>query len=81
RSLPPHHWTPAIAALTVVFAAGQCVGPVLTGVLSEGPAGLRIGLGVSAGLLVAAALTVLGQRHLEAGPGRVVMSLDVSVTE
>ncbi len=64
RSLQPHHWTPAIATLTVAFAGGQCLGPVLTGVLSEGPAGLRIGLGVSAGLLAAAALTALGQRHL-----------------
>ncbi|MHB8244644.1 MAG: YbfB/YjiJ family MFS transporter [Acidimicrobiales bacterium] len=65
RSLQPHHWTPAIAALTVAFAGGQCLGPVLTGVLSEGSAGLRVGLGLSAGLLVAAALIALGQRHLE----------------
>jgi predicted MFS family arabinose efflux permease len=81
RSLRPHHWTPAIAALTVAFAAGQCVGPILTGVLSEGPAGLRIGLGVSAGLLVAAALTTLGQRHLEDRPDMIVAPLDVSVAE
>ncbi len=69
RSLRPHHWTPAIAALTVAFAAGQCVGPVLTGVVSQGEAGLRIGLGVSAALLVAAAVVALGQRHLEDHPG------------
>ncbi|MHB1783509.1 MAG: YbfB/YjiJ family MFS transporter [Acidimicrobiales bacterium] len=81
RSLRPHHWTPAIAALTVAFAAGQCVGPILTGVLSEGPVGLRIGLGVSAGLLVPAALTVLGQRHLEDRPNTIVTPLDASVAE
>ncbi len=81
RSLQPHHWTPAIAALTVAFAAGQCVGPILTGVLSEGPAGLRIGLGVSAGLLVIAALGVLSQRHLADRPGAIVTPLDVSVAE
>ena len=27
-SLQPHHWTPAIAGLTVAFALGQCLGPV-----------------------------------------------------
>jgi len=81
QSLRPHHWTPAIAALTVAFAAGQSVGPVLTGVLSEGSAGLRIGLGVSTGLLVAAALIALGQRHLEDRPGTIMTPLDVSVVE
>ena len=81
RSLAAHHWTPAIAALTVAFAVGQCVGPVLTGVLSEGPAGLRIGLGVSAGLLVAAALTMLGQRNLKAHPETTVTPADVWVAD
>ncbi len=81
RSLRPHHWTPAIAALTVTFAAGQCVGPVLTGVLSEGTAGLRVGLGVSAALLAAAALIALGQRHLEDRPGTIMTPLDVPLAE
>ncbi|HUY53539.1 MAG TPA: YbfB/YjiJ family MFS transporter [Candidatus Nanopelagicaceae bacterium] len=63
RSLQPHHWTPAIASLTVAFALGQCAGPVLAGVLSDGPAGLRAGLGLSAGVLVAGALIALTQRH------------------
>ncbi|MHB1521281.1 MAG: YbfB/YjiJ family MFS transporter [Ferrimicrobium sp.] len=62
RSLPPHHWTPAIATLTVAFAVGQIIGPELTGLLSEGAAGLKVGLGVSAALLVGAALTALKQR-------------------
>lgn len=63
RSLLPHHWTPAIAALTVAFALGQCTGPILAGVLSDGPAGLRIGLGLSPGVLAAGALVALAQRH------------------
>ncbi len=63
RSLDQHHWTPAIAALTVAFALGQCAGPVLAGVLSDGPAGLRVGLGLSAGLLGPASVVALTQRH------------------
>ncbi|MGH3621368.1 MAG: YbfB/YjiJ family MFS transporter, partial [Sciscionella sp.] len=50
--LPAHHWTRAIAVLTVAFALGQCLGPVLAGVLSDFPGGIRLGLGVGAVLLV-----------------------------
>ncbi|NNM96844.1 MAG: YbfB/YjiJ family MFS transporter [Candidatus Dormibacteraeota bacterium] len=69
RSLRPHHWTPAIASLTVAFALGQCAGPVLAGVLSDGPAGLRAGLGLSAAVLVVGALIALTQRHYEISAG------------
>jgi predicted MFS family arabinose efflux permease len=65
RSLVQHHWTPAIGALMVAFAVGQCFGPVLAGVLSDGPAGLRLGLSLSAGLLVAGAIVALTQPHVE----------------
>ncbi len=65
RSLQPHHWTPAIAGLTVAFAVGQCLGPVLAGVLSDGPAGLSLGLALSVGVLLAGALVALTQRHHE----------------
>ncbi len=68
RSLLPHHWTPAIAALTVAFALGQCAGPVLAGVLSDGPAGLTAGLGLSAGILIIAALVALIQSDHEVLP-------------
>lgn len=83
RSLRPHHWTPAIAALTVAFAAGQFVGPLLAGVLSEGAAGLRIGLGVSTGLLVVAALIALAQpsETSELARARSSTHLDVSLAE
>ena len=63
RSLDPHHWTPAIAGLTVAFALGQCLGPVLAGVLSDGPAGLSLGLTLSVGVLLVAALVAVAQRH------------------
>ncbi len=68
RSLLPHHWTPAIAALTVAFALGQCLGPVLAGVLSDGPAGLTAGPGLSAGILIIAAMVALFQRDYEVSP-------------
>ena len=65
RSLQPHHWTPAIAGLTVAFAVGQCLGPVLAGVLSDGPAGLSVGLALSVGMLLAGSVVALAQRHHE----------------
>lgn len=70
RSLPQHHWTPAIATLTVVFAVGQIIGPVLTGAISEGSSGLSLGLGVSAGLLIIAGLVALAQRPVDNSQSR-----------
>ena len=63
RSLQPHHWTPAIAGLTIAFALGQSLGPVLAGALSDGPAGLSLGLTLSVGVLLVAALVAVAQRH------------------
>jgi predicted MFS family arabinose efflux permease len=73
RTLPRHHWTPAIGTLTVAFAVGQCIGPVLAGALSDSATGLRLGLTVSAGTLAFGALIALAQRHLAAAslPGHV----------
>ena len=65
RSLAPHHWTPAIATLTVAFALGQSIGPLLSGALSDGRSGLVVGLGLSAGVLVVAAFVALAQRSQE----------------
>lgn len=64
RTLHRHHWTPAIGTLTVAFAVGQCIGPVLAGALSDSATGLRLGLTVSAGTLAFGALVALTQRHL-----------------
>ncbi|HEV7217215.1 MAG TPA: YbfB/YjiJ family MFS transporter [Chloroflexota bacterium] len=63
RVLPPPAWTGGIAALTVVFAIGQCIGPLLSGVLADRSGGLRLGLALSAGLLLLGALVALGQRQ------------------
>lgn len=60
--LPEHHWTPGIAVLTVAFALGQCVGPVLSGTLSDGPGGMASGLLVGAVLLLLAAASALFHR-------------------
>lgn len=68
RAHAPHQWTIAIAALTVAFALGQCAGPVLAGVLSDGPSGLRAGLGASVAILAAGALLAFAQPHRTA-PG------------
>lgn len=59
RTLDPGQWTPAIAGLTVAFALGQCVGPVLAGALSDRAGGVRIGLTAGAVLLAMAALAAL----------------------
>ena len=63
RAAPPEAWTRAIAALTVAFGIGQCVGPVLSGYLSDGPEGVRAGLEVSAVILVASAVVIAFQRE------------------
>ena len=69
RSLPPQHWASAITVLTVGFAAGQCLGPVLAGVLADHPAGLEAGLYASAGLLAVGSIVALAQRHLDGNLG------------
>lgn len=61
-SLPPHQWTSAIAGQTVAFAAGQCLGPLLAGVLSDQADGVRAGLLLSGILLAVSVLVALCQR-------------------
>lgn len=68
RAYAPYHWTAAIAGLTVVFALGQCLGPVLAGVLSDGPGGVRAGLVLSVAILTAGALLAVAQPHREPPP-------------
>ncbi|HEX3913065.1 MAG TPA: YbfB/YjiJ family MFS transporter [Steroidobacteraceae bacterium] len=67
RAAPPAAWTKAIAALTVAFGIGQCVGPILSGYLSDGPHGVRTGLQVSVAVLLAAAVLIAFQREPGAG--------------
>lgn len=59
--LPQRYWTNAVAALTVIFALGQCIGPVLAGAVSDGPDGVRAGLLLGAGLLAASVFTTVLQ--------------------
>ncbi len=64
----PHHWTVAIAGLTIAFAFGQTAGPALAGVLSDGPSGIRAGLTFSVAVLMVGALTALAQSPVEMPP-------------
>lgn len=52
RTLPADVWGEAIAAFTLVFALLQCAGPVLTGALADLTGDLRLGLGLSALVLL-----------------------------
>lgn len=62
RYLTPAQLAPAIAVLTVAFGIGQSLGPVLAGILSDGPNGVRAGLELSVALLTAATVVALVQR-------------------
>ncbi|MBX3627229.1 MAG: YbfB/YjiJ family MFS transporter [Rhizobacter sp.] len=64
HNLGPAAWPAGIAAFTIVFAAGQIVGPSLVGWLADGAGGLRAGLAVSAGVLALGALLASCQRAL-----------------
>ena len=63
--LPPAAWPAGISAFTIVFAAGQIVGPTLVGWVADGAGGLRGGLACSAAVLALAALVAWGQKPLE----------------
>ena len=64
HNLPQAGWASGIGAFTIVFAAGQIVGPVLAGVLADGPGGLGRGLLVSALVLWTGAALASRQRAL-----------------
>jgi predicted MFS family arabinose efflux permease len=64
HNLPPGQWASGIAAFTIVFAAGQIVGPTMVGWVSDGPGGLARGFVLSAVALWAGAALALGQRPL-----------------
>jgi len=64
HNLPSTAWPGGIAAFTIIFAAGQIVGPSLVGWVADGPGGIARGFGVSAGLLAVGALLAMQQRPL-----------------
>lgn len=61
--LTPAAWTAGIAVMTTAFALGQSIGPMLSGLLSDGSGGLKAGLWLSPILLAAAAAVSLLQAH------------------
>lgn len=63
-NLEQRHWGPAIALFTVAFAAGQIVGPVGAGALSDLTGSAGAGLAVGAAVLALSALVALAQRPL-----------------
>ena len=66
HNLAPIQWAAGISAFTIVFAAGQIVGPTIVGWIADGPGGLARGLVFSACALWAGALLAWRQRPLEA---------------
>lgn len=62
--LPPAVWAAGISGFTIVFAAGQIVGPLAVGWIADGPGGLQRGLAASALALWAGALLAWRQRAL-----------------
>jgi MFS family permease len=64
HNLPPAQWASGIGAFTIVFAAGQIVGPMMVGWVSDGPGGLERGFVLSAIALWVGAGLALRQRAL-----------------
>ncbi len=64
HNLPADAWPAGITAFTIIFAAGQIVGPTLVGIVADGPGGLLRGLALSAGVLALGAVLATQQRAL-----------------
>jgi predicted MFS family arabinose efflux permease len=65
HNLPTSAWSAGIAAFTVVFAAGQIVGPSAVGWLADGSGGLRTGLACSAAVLAVGSLLAWWQKPID----------------
>ena len=66
HNLPQPAWPAAISAFTGAFAAGQIIGPTLVGGIADTPAGLKIGLLLSAITLFVASVLAFQQKPLGA---------------
>ncbi len=64
HNLPASQWAGGIGAFTIVFAAGQIVGPTVVGWIADGPGGLVRGFAVSAVALWLGAALAWRQRAL-----------------
>jgi len=62
HNLPASEWATGISAFTMVFAAGQIVGPTVVGWIADGPGGLARGLVFSAAALWVGSLVAWRQR-------------------
>jgi predicted MFS family arabinose efflux permease len=67
HNLEPAEWPRGIAAFTIVFAAGQIVGPSAVGFIADHFGGLRAGFACSAAVLTLAAVVAWRQRPLASG--------------
>ncbi len=62
HNCPPAVWPSGIGAFTVVFAAGQIIGPTVVGWIADGAGGLARGFVVSASLLALGAVFASRQK-------------------
>ncbi len=62
KLLTQNTWTAAISALTVAFAIGQAVGPLLSGYVSDATGSVSVGLWISPALLIASAIAAVFQK-------------------
>ena len=66
HNLAPADWPAGIAAFTIVFAAGQIVGPSAVGLIADHFGGLRAGFACSAAVLALAAIVATRQKPIGA---------------
>ena len=64
HNLAPADWSTGITGFTIVFAAGQIVGPSGVGFIADRAGGLRAGLACSAALLALGAIVACWQKPL-----------------
>jgi predicted MFS family arabinose efflux permease len=64
HNLPQAQWAAGISAFTIVFAAGQIIGPTVVGWIADGPGGLARGLVFSASALWLGAALAWRQKAL-----------------
>ena len=65
HNLAPSQWAAGISVFTVVFAAGQIVGPTVVGWIADGPGGLQRGLVFSATALLLGAMLAWQQKPIQ----------------
>ncbi|MBN9425014.1 MAG: YbfB/YjiJ family MFS transporter [Burkholderiales bacterium] len=62
HTLPKPAWGAAMATYTILFAAGQIAGPIVTGLLADASGSLRPGLALSVLVLLGGAMAAAAQR-------------------